>query len=141
MPKKARLGGIKSFRTYTIDEAADVAGVSPRTIRNWGADGLRVMDGERPVLIRGDDLRDFIRGKRKGRKIKTDPDAFYCVRCRTSRKAAGRLADCNISGNRVMLTALCEVCETVVCKPIAEARIPEVAQILDITINRLGTTL
>ena len=136
MPKQARLSRIKSFRTYRIEEAAEVSGVSPRTICNWAANGLHVMDGERPVLIRGDDLRDFIKDQRKGRKIKTALDRFFCVRCRKARSAAGGFADCNIKGKQVKLTAMCEVCETVVSKVIAEARIPEIGQTLDLTIKR-----
>lgn len=141
MPKKARLSGIKSFRTYTIVEAAEVSGVSPRTIRNWAADGLRVMDAERPVLIRGDDLRDFIKAKRESRKTKTSPNTFYCVCCRKTRKAAGGFADCTIKDNRATLTALCETCSTIISKPIAEARIPEIARTLDLTIRRQDATL
>lgn len=141
MPKQARLSGIKSFRTYKIEEAAEVSGVSARTISNWAANGLHVMNGERPVLIRGDDLRDFIKRQREGRKIKTSLDRFFCVRCRKAQKAAGGFADCNITGKRVTLTALCEVCETVVSKPIAEARIPEIARTLDLTIKRHEKTL
>ena len=141
MPKQARLNGIKSFRTYKIEEAAEVSGVSRRTIGNWVAKGLHVMDGERPVLIRGDDLRDFIKRQREGRKIKTALDRFFCVRCSKARKAAGRVADCSINGKHVTLTALCEVCETVVSKPIAEARIPEIARTLDLTIKRHERTL
>ncbi len=141
MPKKARLSRIKSFRTYTIDEAAEVTDVSPRTIRNWAADGLRILDNERPALVRGDDLRDFIKEKRQNRKIKTAPDEFYCVRCRRPRHAAGGIADCIFKGTRVTLTALCEVCETVMTKPIVEARIPKIARTLDLTIKRHETTL
>ena len=37
------------------------SGVSPRTIRNWASDGLRVMDDTRPALIRGVDLMDEAR--------------------------------------------------------------------------------
>lgn len=141
MPKLARLSGIKSFRTYKIDEAAEVSGVSPRTIRNWAANGLHILDDERPVLIRGDDLRDFIKGQREGRKVGVAPDAFYCCRCREARNAAGGVADCNITGKRVTLTALCETCETVVTKPIAEALLPEIARTLDLKITRHEPTL
>ncbi len=141
MPKQARLSGIKAFRCYTFEEAADVSGVSPRTIRNWAADGLRVMDGARPALIRGDDLRDFIKSARASRKVKTRIDTFYCLRCRKERRAAEGLADCVINANRATLTALCEVCETVTSKPVAEARIPEIARTLDLKIKRLGATL
>ena len=140
MPKQARLSRIKSFRCYTIDEAAAVSGVSSRTIRNWEVDGLRVMDGARPALIRGDDLRDHIKAQRVSRKVKTRIDEFFCCRCRRARKAAGSFADCAIVGKRVTLTAFCATCETVVTKPIAETRIPEIARTLELTISRHDAT-
>lgn len=136
MPKQARLSGIKSARCYTIEEAAEVCGVSPRTIRNWASDGLRVMDGARPALIRGDDLKDHIKRKRESRSVKTRLDTFYCLPCRKARHAAEGIVDCDITRGRAKLTALCEACGTVVSKPVAEARIPEIARILDLKITR-----
>lgn len=136
MPKKARVSGIKSARCYTIEEAAEVSGVSPRTIRNWASDGLRIMDGARPALIRGDDLRDHIKSKREQRSVKTRIDTFYCLPCRKERRAAEGMVDCEIKEGRAKLTALCEACGTVVTKPVAEARIPEIAQTLDLKITR-----
>lgn len=136
MPKQARLCGIKAFRCYTIEEAAEVSGVSPRTIRNWASDGLRVMDGTRPALIRGDDLRDHIKSKRESRSVKTRIETFFCLPCRKESRAAEGLADCVIKGGRAKLTALCDVCGTVMSKPVAEARIPDLARILDLKITR-----
>lgn len=135
MPKQARLTGIKAFRTYTIEEAAEVSGVSPRTIRNWASDGLRVMDGTRPALIRGDDLRNHIKAKRAKRSVKTRIDTFYCVCCRHERLAVEGLADCVVMGGRAKLTALCEVCGTVLTKPVAQSMIPEIARTLDLKIT------
>lgn len=136
MPKQARLSGIKSFRCYTIEEAAEVSGVSPRTVRNWAREGLRVMDSTRPSLIRGDDLRKHIKSKRRSRSGKLLIDRFYCVRCRKEQEAAEGLADCDIRGLRATMTALCATCETVVSKPVAVARVPEIAQTLDLKITR-----
>ena len=136
MPKQARLSGIKRFRCYTIEEAAEISGVSPRTIRNWASDGLRVMDGTRPALIRGDDLSDHIKSQRAKRAVKTRIDTFYCVCCHRERRAAEDMADCDVIGGRAKLTALCEACGTVLSKPVAEARIPEIARTLDLKITR-----
>lgn len=141
MPKQARLSGIKSLFPYTLEEAAEVSGVSLRTIRNWVADGLHIMDGARPTLIRGDALRDYIKKQRTSRKVKTEPDSFYCVRCRMATKAAEGMADCTIEGRRAKLTAICERCETIVSKPIAQRIIPEIAKKLDLTIERREATL
>lgn len=141
MPKKALLTGIKAFRCYTIDEAAEITGVSPRTIRNWSKNGLRMMDTARPVLIRGDDLRANILAQRDARKVKTALGEFYCCRCGAARKAAGGFADCIIVGKRVTLTALCATCETVMSKPVSEARLPEIARTLDLTITQHEVTL
>jgi transcription elongation factor Elf1 len=141
MPKQARLSGIISLKCYTIEEAAEVSGVSSRTIRNWALDGLRLLDGARPVLVRGDDLRHYIKGQRDSRKVRTAPDEFYCFRCGRARKASAGRADCTLTDGRVMLTALCAVCGTVVCKPVAEARIPEISRTLDLTITRHQATL
>ncbi|MDU9007216.1 helix-turn-helix domain-containing protein [Sedimentitalea todarodis] len=141
MPKQARLNGIKAFKSYTIEEAAAVSGVSPRTIRNWASDGLRVMDGARPTLIRGDDLRDYIKSQRAKRAVKTRIDTFYCVCCRKERRAAEGMADCDVIEGRAKLTALCEACGTVLSKPVAETRLPEIARTLDLKITRYDETL
>ena len=136
MPKHARLTGIKALRCYRVEEAAEVSSVSARTIRNWITDGLAVLDGERPMLIRGYDLQDYIRRTRASRKVTTAPDEFYCLACRKARKAAGGFADCTVKDGRATLTALCAVCETVVHKPVSVARIPDIERRLDLTITR-----
>jgi len=141
MPKKARLNGIKALRCYTVDEAAGVTGVSPHTIRRWARNGLPVLAATRPVLIRGDDLRSYIQAQRKNGKVKTGPCEFYCFRCRTARTAAGGFADCKINGNRVVLTALCSTCETVMHRPVSKGRILEIGQTLALTITGHETTL
>lgn len=136
MPKQARLSGIKAFKTYTMEEAAEVSDVSVRTIRTWAKEGLYVMSDARPALIRGDDLRDFIKSQRSKRSVKTQIDTFYCVCCRAERRAAEGMADCDLSGGRAKLTALCEACATVVSKPIREASIPQIARTLDLKIRQ-----
>lgn len=135
MPRQARLTGIKGFHCYRVDEAAAVSGVSTRTIRNWIKDGLPVLNRERPTLIRGDDLKTYIRATRSRGKVNLSPDQFYCLACRAARPAAGGLADCTVKEGRAMLTALCAACETVMHKPVPVARIPDLAGALDLTIT------
>jgi len=141
MPKQAKLNRIKAFQSYTIQEAADIAGVSDHSIHNWGKNGLRMMDAARPTLIRGDDLRDYIKAQRSKRKSPTEPDTFFCVVCKRPRHAAANMADCTIIGNRATLTALCATCETIVSKPVAKSSVTALARILDLTIKRHEVTL
>lgn len=141
MPKQARLNGIKSLRCYTKQEAATLVGVSTRTIRNWTRDGLPLLDASYPPLIRGDDLHEYITAQRANRKVKTDLCEFYCLPCRKSRAPAAKMADCKIEGNKAKLTALCGVCEGIVCKPISLSDLPEVHAKLDLTITRVEVTL
>lgn len=141
MPKQARLNRIKSLRCYTKQEAATLVGVSSRTIGNWTRDGLPLLDASHPPLIRGDDLLNYITAQREGRKVKTNLCEFYCLRCRKGRAPAANMADCKIEGNKAMLTALCDECETIVCKPISLASLTEIRAKLDLTITRVEVTL
>ena len=136
MPKQARINGIKAFRCYTMEQAAEVRSVSLRTIRNWASDGLRVMDGTRPALIRGDDLRNYIKRKRENRAAKIRIDTFYCLPCRKERRAAEGLADCETRGGGAKLTAFCKVCGTVMSKPVSKAQVPDLTRTLDLNITR-----
>jgi len=136
VPKQARISGIKSYHCYTPKEAAALVGVSTRTIRSWTRDGLQLLDTSHPPLIRGDDLRSYITAQRETRKVKMGLCELYCVRCRASRDPAGAMADCEIKGNKAMLAAICNVCETIMCKPIALASLPEIRAKLDLTIKR-----
>lgn len=141
MPKQAKLNRIKAFQSYTIQEAADIAGVSEHTIYNWGKNGLRMMDAARPTLIRGDDLREYIKARRSKRKSPTEADTFYCVACKRPRHAAANMADCTIIGDRATLTALCATCETIISKPVVKSNVTTLARIFDLTIKRHEGTL
>lgn len=132
MPKQARINRIKAFRSYTIPEAAEVSGVSARTIRNWSANGLRIMQDERPALIRGDDLTDFIKAQRKGRRQSLSLDQFYCLRCRKPRKPVENLVECQDVGGRLTLIAICETCETLLRKPVARSDLPKLSGLFDL---------
>lgn len=135
MPKSANLSGIKSLRNYTIMEAAAVVAVSERTIRLWIKQGLPAMANERPTLVRGDALIAFIKSQRKARKKPVAQDEFYCLKCRAARKPAGRFVECELNGQRARLSAICETCDTIMHKPIAQTRLSSLAEVFDLTLN------
>lgn len=141
MPKLAKITGIKSVYSYTIQEAGDITGVSERTVRAWIKDGLPAMTQERPTLIRGDALIAFIKAKRNARKTNVRQDQFFCLKCRDARKPASGLVDCEVTGKRAKLTAICGVCDTIMHKPVAHTQVPMLSKVFDLTIRDGAQTL
>ena len=91
-----------------------------------------MMCDQRPFLVRGDDLRNFIRNRRKARKTETALHQFYCLGCRDARDAADGFAECRINGNRITLKAFCVMCGHVVNKPIPKSRLLDLKGKLDL---------
>lgn len=132
MSKTTRLSRIKSLHCYTISEAAEITGVCTRTVGNWIKAGLPVMGNDRPTLIRGDDLRAFLKAQRASRKTPLALHEFYCLKCRAAREAGGGFAECEATGTRLTLTAICATCETILRKPIASRDLSSLGALLDI---------
>lgn len=105
---------VKSHFSYTAGELADCLGVHKNTVRNWQRRGLEPTDAERPALFQGGIVRSFLKLQRTSRKRPCVPGTLYCLSCRQPRRPALGMVDYQPirpdSGN---LSALCEVCETV----------------------------
>lgn len=72
----------KIHRSYTVEEIASLYGVHKNTVRTWIKNGLSTCDSQRPTLILGHNLRDFIEERRTKNKRPCPPGTIYCVRCR-----------------------------------------------------------
>jgi len=118
---------IKSLRTYTARQLATTYGVHKNTIRAWQRDGLSPLDGKRPVLFMGDNVRTFLAARNAGRKRPCAPGTLYCFRCREPRHPALGMVDyvamTPTSGN---LRAICGTCETVMHRRVRMAMIATV---------------
>jgi hypothetical protein len=84
---------VKIHRSYAVDEAARVLRSHKNTVRNWLGLGLHTVDSNRPILIRGADLRDFLTARRLRSKKRCAPGELYCVRCRSPKEPAGGVAE------------------------------------------------
>ena len=51
---------VKANRSYTVEEAADAVGATPQTVRNWIKRGLPAMAAQRPILIIGCALKEYL---------------------------------------------------------------------------------
>ena len=129
---------VKRNRNFTYDEAARLLGVHKRTVRNWvQRDGLSALTDQRPHLIVGSVLSDFLRSRRQGRKTRMSLHEIYCLRCRMARDPAERMVDCILSeaptGN---LCGICPVCESLMYKRVSLARLDQVCRKLEVTMRQ-----
>jgi hypothetical protein len=89
MGKRANPMAVKAALTYEVGEAATALGKSPATIRNWIKDGLPVMASQKPFLISGAALREFLQEKYRAAKSPLASDELYCLSCRVGRNPVG----------------------------------------------------
>lgn len=126
MARRASARRIKANRTYEIPEAAEAVNVTPQTIRAWGRRGLRIMTGQRPYLILGADMREFLGGARQAAKRPREIGLFHCLRCKASRPPAFEMADYHpLSASHGRLTAFCAACEGRCNRIVRLADLPE----------------
>jgi hypothetical protein len=126
---------IRIHRQYTVEEAARETGKCRATLRRWLKNGLPALTEKRPVLILGEDLANFIRGRRK--RTACALDHCYCFKCRAPRRPALAMADytprTGASGN---ITAICEVCGGIMNKSVALSSLSDLRRLLEITIQQ-----
>lgn len=124
----------KMCRNYTVEEVAAMYGVFKGTVRNWIKAGLPVLDDKRPMLILGSDLAAFHQAKRTKNKQKCLPGEMYCVRCRTPKSPALRMADYQpVTGTMGNLIAICPDCNSIMNRRVNLAKLEQVRGNLDIT--------
>lgn len=121
-PRRAKI-----HRTYTVEEAARLFGVHRRTVRNWIAEGLPALQGRKPYLIIGQDLREFLSMRRQQARQPCAAGQLYCLRCRMPRNPAGDMLDylpiTLLSGN---LRGICPTCEALMHRRVSLANIDAV---------------
>lgn len=127
----------KSHRNYSVDEAARLWGVHRHTVRAWLKAGLRAIDGRRPVLILGSELRRFLESRRAARKRPTPPGMIYCLRCREPRPPAGGVADYEPRAlGAGDLVGICPVCEAMLYRRVNLAKLDTVRGRLEVSITQ-----
>ncbi|MDO9368586.1 MAG: helix-turn-helix domain-containing protein [Sphingopyxis sp.] len=133
---------IKIHRCYSVEEAARALGAHKNSVRGWIKGGLPVVEGGRPVLILGHDLRAFLERRRKVGKRPCSPGTIYCLKCREPRPPALGMVEYEprnaATGD---LTALCETCGTMLFR---RARCGDVAAIMpgiDVQFREAGARL
>jgi excisionase family DNA binding protein len=124
----------KIHRSYTVEEAANLFGAHRNTVRRWIKTGLPTLDQNRPILIRGQALSDFLKARREKNKQTCQPGEMYCLRCRVPRSPAGDMADYKpLTDTLGNLTGICPVCHTMIYRRVNPVRLEQVRGKLQVT--------
>jgi len=136
-PQKAKL-----HRSYSVEEAARALGVHKNSVRGWIKKGLPVVDGRRPVLILGHELRTFLERQRKAAKRPCSPGTIYCLKCREPRGPALGMVE-YVPRNTATgdLTALCEVCGTTLFRRARRDAIAAIMPGIEVQVREAGERL
>lgn len=132
---------VRRHRSYTVDEAARATGACRGTVRRWLKNGLPAIIDQRPALILGEDLIEFLEQRKRDRQ-KCQPNELFCFSCRRPRSPAfGAVEFIPISASSGNLRALCETCSTIMHKRVAVRNLTRLRAILDVTIMQDGEHL
>lgn len=94
-------------RSYTIKELSELLGINKKTCLRWIEKGLKTIDGSKnPILISGNDLKEFLINTKLKKKIPINRNQFLCFSCRSA-SYAKRGSIVQMKGQK---TALCRVC-------------------------------
>lgn len=125
---------VKIHRSYTIEEIANLFGNHKNTVRRWIKEGLATIDGNRPMLILGRVLVEFLKVRRRKNKQTCQPGELYCVRCRSPKPPAGNMAEYYpITEKFGKLIAICPDCNSLMNRNVSLAGICEIRRKMDIS--------
>ena len=136
---------VKIHRNYKVEEIARLFGIHKNTVRAWVKAELPISDGNRPMLILGQDLRAYLQECRTKNKQPCRPGELYCFHCRAPREPAGGMADClPLTPSVGHLTAICPDCFCMMNQHISMAKLELLRTKLEITfpqaLNQVSNT-
>lgn len=82
MKKNYRIRLIWGKRSYYSWEIAELLGVHIRTVQDWVKSGLPILEGSRPSMVMGADLKKFLIDKQRKRRILLNEGEIYCLVCK-----------------------------------------------------------
>jgi len=137
MPKCFNPNLAKIHRNYTVEEVALLFGIHKNTVREWIKSGLPACSEQRPALILGYQLREFLQGKRQGRKRKCRLFEIYCLRCREPKRPAGNMVDYEpMKPDSGRLIGLCPDCEGLINRYTSTARLGPIREHLEVRVPK-----
>ena len=105
----------KIHRSYSVEDLARLFKVHKNTVRNWLKHGLQPIDAQRPILIRGQNVRRFLTERRLRGKQACGPGRIYCLPCRAPKVPAGNMVECVTVADTIgTLQGICPDCNRMI---------------------------
>jgi Helix-turn-helix domain len=126
---------VKKHRSYTVEEAARLFGYHRNTIRQWQRQGLKPVDGKRPIVFEGLTLAAFLEARRGVRRRRLKPGEIHCLPCREPQEPAGDMAEyVPLTDARGNLRGICPTCGRLIHRVVSRGQ-------LEALRGKLGVTL
>ena len=126
-PRKYNTRRISRNRSYTIQEITELFGLHKNSVLIWLRTGLKKIDCQKPYLINGGDLVDFLEAKKKKRRQKCKPNELFCLKCKSPRLSKPdciQITERNIY--RLKISGRCQICNTKMFKDASVQRRSEI---------------
>jgi hypothetical protein len=127
----------KIHRSYSVEEVSRLFAVHKNTVRNWLRQGLATIDGCRPTLIQGLELRRFLTERRARAKQTCGPGRIYCLPCRAPKVPAGNMTECIVTSRTAgTLQGICPDCNRMIYRRVNPQKLRAIRGDLDVTLTQ-----
>lgn len=140
MSKTYVIKNIKTRESYTTKRISQEIGVHPRTVQEWVKEGLKPIENSSPYYFMGYEIKRFLEEKLKSRKIKLNPDEFYCTKCRKAVRPTDKDVWISVSSRTIgnqgfkatTVKGICENCNSRINRFSHTGRVDEVKRLFNV---------
>ncbi len=132
----------KIHRSYSVEDLARLFDIHKNTVRKWFNQGLEAIDGQRPTVARGVDVRRFLTERRARAKQACGPGRIYCLPCRAPKVPALKMAECVTTADTTgSLRGICPDCDRMIYRRVNPLKLDAVRGDLDVTVTQAGARI
>jgi hypothetical protein len=126
----------KIHRNYSVEEISRLFALHKNTVRTWLRQGLKPIDDQRPILVRGEEICRFLTDRRARTKQACGPGRIFCLPCRAPKVPAGKMAECIQTGNSGTLQGICPDCNRMIYRRVNPQKLAAVRGDLEVTVTQ-----
>jgi hypothetical protein len=113
------LNYIRYWYAYDIDEVCTLykgSRLHQQTVRQWINNGLKTLDGGKPTLIYGNDLKEFLGKQNVSGRFTTEFHQFPCFKCQEPKEPFRKEIQLEHTGSFLKAKARCQTCKKLMNK-------------------------